>query len=104
MPLGDKVKAALPLRATTLKQQAMITGQSLKPALEIKEDSVITFKVKYDKRIRAADVVALLRQNAGLKRVSLLTVCRLATLHSAIVIKKISEVFTKNVYSVLVQR
>ena len=39
MPLGDKTKAALPLRAATLKQQAMITRQSgerqasLKPAL-----------------------------------------------------------------------
>ena len=39
MPLGDKAKAALPLRAATLKQQAMITRQSgerqasLKPAL-----------------------------------------------------------------------
>ena len=39
MPLGDKVKAAWPLRAATLKQQAMITRQSgerqasLKPAL-----------------------------------------------------------------------
>ena len=28
MPLGDKTKAALPLRAATLKQQAMITRQS----------------------------------------------------------------------------
>ena len=28
MPLGDKAKAALPLRAATLKQQAMITRQS----------------------------------------------------------------------------
>ena len=28
MPLGDKVKAALPLRAATLKQQAMITRHS----------------------------------------------------------------------------
>ena len=39
MPLGDKAKAALPLRPATLKQQAMITRQSgkrqasLKPAL-----------------------------------------------------------------------
>ena len=39
MPLGDKAKAALPLRAATLKQQAMITRRSgkrqvsLKPAL-----------------------------------------------------------------------
>ena len=40
MPLGDKAKAALQLRAATLKQQAMITRQSgkrqasLKPALK----------------------------------------------------------------------
>ena len=40
MPLGDKAKAALPLRAATLKQQAMITRQSgerqasLKPTLD----------------------------------------------------------------------
>ena len=39
MPLGDKAKAALPLRAATLKQEAMITRHSgkwqasLKPAL-----------------------------------------------------------------------
>ena len=39
MLLSDKAKAALPLRAATLKQQAMITRQSgkrqvsLKPAL-----------------------------------------------------------------------
>ena len=39
MPLGDKARAALLLRAATLKQQAMITRQSgerqasLKPAL-----------------------------------------------------------------------
>ena len=39
MPLGDKAEAALPLRAATLKQKAMITRQSgerqasLKPAL-----------------------------------------------------------------------
>ena len=41
MPLGDKAKAALPLRAATLKQQAMTTRHSesgerqasLKPAL-----------------------------------------------------------------------
>ena len=32
MPLGDKAKAALPLRAATLKQQAMITRQSGKAA------------------------------------------------------------------------
>ena len=44
MPLGDKAKAALPLRAATLKQQAMITRHSgkrqvsLKPALEFKAD------------------------------------------------------------------
>ena len=44
MPLGDKAKAALPLRAATLKQQAMITRQSgerqasLKPALQNKEE------------------------------------------------------------------
>ena len=41
MPLGDKAKAALPLRAATLKQQGMITRQSgkqqvsLKPALDL---------------------------------------------------------------------
>ena len=41
MLLGEKVKAALPLRASTLKQQAMIMQQSrkwqarLKPALPI---------------------------------------------------------------------
>ena len=32
MPLGDKAKAALPLRAATLKQQAMITRKSGKAA------------------------------------------------------------------------
>ena len=32
MPLGDKAKAALPLRAATLKQQAMITRHSGKAA------------------------------------------------------------------------
>ena len=32
MPLGDKAKAALPLRAATLKQQAMITRRSGKAA------------------------------------------------------------------------
>ena len=41
MPLGDKAKAALPLKAATLKQQAMITRHSseqqtsLKPALDV---------------------------------------------------------------------
>ena len=32
MPLGDRAKAALPLRAAPLKQQAMITRQSGKAA------------------------------------------------------------------------
>ena len=32
MPLGDKAKAVWPLRAATLKQQAMITRQSGKAA------------------------------------------------------------------------
>ena len=32
MPLGDKAKAALPLRAATLKQQAMVKRRSGKAA------------------------------------------------------------------------
>ena len=32
MPLGDKAKAALPLRAATLKQQAMVKWRSGKAA------------------------------------------------------------------------
>ena len=36
LPLGDKAKAALPLRAATLKQQAMITRRSGKRQVSLK--------------------------------------------------------------------
>ena len=53
MPLSDKAKAALPLRAATLKQKAMITRQSgerqasLKPALHHLQLAVVPVVLHY---------------------------------------------------------
>ena len=47
MPLGDKAKAALPLRAATLKQQAMITRQSGKRQASLKPALSVMLKVTY---------------------------------------------------------
>ena len=49
MPLGDKAEAALPLRAATLKQQAMITRHSGKRQASLKPALIFKKKKTFDK-------------------------------------------------------